>query len=442
VKWLKTGISKLVSDVLITISSRERLKTLIKDPLYSNAIFLMLANIVNALFGFVFWIVVARFYSPQDVGLASAIISAASLLTMFSSLGLGYGLIRFLGTSEDPNRLINTSLSIAGSLSIAAALIFILGLGYWSPSLIFIRENPIYLMVFLFLVPVSCLSALTDQTLMAGRRAGFILAKNLIFNVLRLALPILLLAFFQFFGIIGSWGLAMLIALLVGIFWFLPRSQSGYRPFLSFSRKAASKILSFSFLNYLSDLLFSAPGLIMPIVVLNLLGAEKNAYFFIAWSISGILTMIPSTVSTSLLAEGSFAKSRMEQNIRRSLKMVLLILTPAVILVLVLADKLLLIFGDIYSQNAVTLLRLLAVSAFPLAINYIYISIKRVEKKLKPVVLLTAVSGVFTISLAYLLLPRSGITGVGTAWLISQCAIAIIVVAGWLKNRRSGTVHL
>jgi O-antigen/teichoic acid export membrane protein len=442
VKWLKTSITKLVSDILITISSRERLKALTKDPLYSNAIYLMLANMSNALFGFVFWIIVARFYSPGDVGLASATISAASLLTMLSSLGLGYGLIRFLGISKDSNRLINSSLSISGTVSIAAALVFIIGLGYWSPSLSLIRENPIYIVFFLIFVPISSIYALTDQALMASRRAGFILAKNLVFNILRLTLPIMLMAYFNFFGIIGSWGLAMFVALLVGIFWFLPHAHSGYHPFFCFNRKAAAQVLRFSFFNYLADLFWSIPNLILPIIVINLLGAEKNAYFYMAWAISSILTMIPSTVSTSLLAEGSYAESQLGPNIRRSLKMVLIILTPAVILVLAIADKLLLMFGDLYSQNAVTLLRLLAVSAFPLAVNSLYFSMKRVEKNLKPVILLTALAGVVTIGLSYLLLPGSGINGVGLAWLISQCAIATIIVAVWLKKIKAVAVHL
>lgn len=40
--------------------------------------------------GFVFWIVVARFYPPEVVGLGAALISAAGLLTFVSSLGLGF----------------------------------------------------------------------------------------------------------------------------------------------------------------------------------------------------------------------------------------------------------------------------------------------------------------------------------------------------------------
>jgi hypothetical protein len=54
------------------------------------------ARAVNALFGFPFWLIAARFYSPVDIGLPSAALSGASLLAMLASPGLGYELIRFL----------------------------------------------------------------------------------------------------------------------------------------------------------------------------------------------------------------------------------------------------------------------------------------------------------------------------------------------------------
>ena len=44
---------------------------------------------------FVFWVIAARFYSAEDVGLASAIVSAMSI-GMLSVLGLDLALIGFM----------------------------------------------------------------------------------------------------------------------------------------------------------------------------------------------------------------------------------------------------------------------------------------------------------------------------------------------------------
>jgi O-antigen/teichoic acid export membrane protein len=188
-------------------------------------------------------------------------------------------------------------------------------------------------------------------------------------------------------------------------------------------------MLHFSFGNYLSVLFWTAPGLVLPIMVVNLLGAQLNAYFFIAWAVGGVLSVIPSAASISLFAEGSYEEERLGINIWRSLKMILLLLVPAVVLVLAFADKLLLLFGIAYAENATTLVRILAISSLPLAINIVYLAIKRVEKKLKVIVSLTAFLAVVTLGLAYLLLPQMGINGAGIAWLISQAVIALVIMA-------------
>ena len=39
----------------------------LRDPLYKNSFFIMLSSIINAGFGFFFWMIAARLYSAEDV---------------------------------------------------------------------------------------------------------------------------------------------------------------------------------------------------------------------------------------------------------------------------------------------------------------------------------------------------------------------------------------
>jgi O-antigen/teichoic acid export membrane protein len=417
---------------------REGLKSLYGVPLYSNAVYLIAASAVNALVGFAFWLIAARLYLPTDVGLASAAISGASLLAILANFGLGHGLIRFLPHSgKNASSLINSCFSLGSLTSIIIALIFLGGLDFWSPALLFIKQNPVYFTAFLFFALASTLSGLTGETFIAERRAGFVLAGGLIFNLLRLPLVILLAAFFRSFGIFASLTIALGVTLLFNVFFFLPRAQPGYRPFLAINKKVVNEMLHFSLANYLSILFWAAPGLVLPIMVVNLLGAEFNAYFYIAWAIGGILGVIPGAASASLFAEGSYEQERLGISIWRSLKMILFLLVPAVVLLLAFADKLLLLFGIAYAQNATTLVRILALSSLPLAVNIVYLAIKRVEKKLKVMVSLTALVTVVTLGLTYLLLPHTGINGAGIAWLVSQSVIALVIITSWLKRRHA-----
>ena len=139
-------------------------------------------------------------------------------------------------------------------------------------------------------------------------------------------------------------------------------------------------------------------------------------------------------VSVSLLAEGAYDETKLKTHVKSSLKMITILLIPAAVIIWFLANQLLRLYGGLYAENAVTLLRWLTIAAFPSAINIVYFNIKRVQKIMKPVIILTAFMAFIAISLSYLLLPRFGINGVGIAWLSAQSAIAIVVIFWDLKR--------
>jgi len=75
---------------------RDKIRGFLRISLYRNAAYLLMTSGTNSLAGFVFWAMAARLYPAEGVGLASAAISAMGLLALLSTLGMDYGLIRFL----------------------------------------------------------------------------------------------------------------------------------------------------------------------------------------------------------------------------------------------------------------------------------------------------------------------------------------------------------
>ena len=126
IKFIANSIYRLFSDTIGIIVSRERIIQLFRLPLYSNTFYLMTINALSALLGFVFWIIAARFYSAETVGVASAIIAAMGLMASFANLGLGHGLIRFLpNAGQKANSLINSSFTINILASLIVSLVFL-----------------------------------------------------------------------------------------------------------------------------------------------------------------------------------------------------------------------------------------------------------------------------------------------------------------------------
>lgn len=193
-------------------------------------------------------------------------------------------------------------------------------------------------------------------------------------------------------------------------------------------------LMGFSVANYAAGLIYAAPSMLLPLLVLNVLGAEANGYFYVSWMLGGLLTMVPGAMSSSLFAEGSHIEAHVRGDAMRAVKLSLVLVLPAVVVALFVADKLLLLFGAAYSEAGVGLLRILALAAIPIILNSMYFTIKRVEKRMSAVVALSAVIAVGTLGLSYLLMPRLGLSGVGIAWLGSQ-ASAAAVVAFSLRRR-------
>ena len=439
-KQLISYLSKLVTDVVKIITSRERLEAILHVPLYTNSLYLMLNSGVVAVLGFVFWLAATRFYAAEDVGLASAAISAIQLLSLLALLGLNFSLIRFLsGSGEKSNDLINSCLTIGSLASLVAAVIFLLGVSFWSPALVFIQQNGIYFASFIIFTIATTILALLNHTFIAERRSGFVLGQNTTFSLLKIGLLILLAMFFNAFGIFASWGLAVVVVVVIGAVLLLPRVHAGYHPSLTIKKQLANEIFHFSFINYISYLLWNSPTFILPLIVVNLLGAEQNAYFYIAWAVGGIFIAFSRAISLSLFAEGSYDEEQMASNVRRSIKFTLVLLLPAILLLLLVGDKILLIFGQDYSQNGTKLLWLMAISALPVSVNFIYLSVRRVENRLRGIIGLPAFVMAATLALSYVLLPRLGLPGAGIAWLSAHGVAALAVIASWLRTKRGTT---
>lgn len=421
--------------VTAIVGSARGLKAYVGASLYRNAIYLMTANVSTAASGLAFWLVTARLHDAETVGLASAAISAMLLLSTLGTLGLDYALIRFLPRSANATAMINTSLTMGAVAGVVICGVFVAGLGIWSPVLLFIRGDALLLTGFGAYTIAHTLYLIQTRTFVARRRAEFSLAQALVFNVLRVVLVVVLAYFFGVFGIASAWGVSAILALAVGIVLFQPRLEAGYRPVPSVSGKVLDQLVRYSFTNYISVMLWMAPGYILPLLVANLVGSESNAYFYIAWSMASILFQVPLGISSSLFAEGSSDERTLWRDLLRSLKFTFLIIVPGVLLLLLFSNRLLGYFGTTYADNAASLLRILAVSAIPLSINSLYFVVERVRMKMTRVIAVNAFVTVATLGLSWGLLTRMGLAGAGIAWLAGQSVAALAVLAVSLLRR-------
>ncbi len=145
----------------------EKHKQMFSEPLYKNSIYLMLSSVIMAGFGFFFWTINARLFSAHDVGLATTLISAATLLVSLSGLGLGIALIRFLPASKNKSHKINSCLTVALLFSVIVSTIFLLGINVFSPGLAFVQKNLYYSILFIVFTGSFLLFTMVESVFLA-----------------------------------------------------------------------------------------------------------------------------------------------------------------------------------------------------------------------------------------------------------------------------------
>jgi len=415
-----------------------------RSSLFNNAFYQVLNSFTTSLLGFVFWNLMARFYSPAEVGIGSGLVSASGLVASLASLGLGLGIIRFVPQAgQNAGRLISSGFTLAGIVAVVGSIIYITGITHWSPVLGFVRENFWVSFSFVLFTVATILSLLVDRALTAGRSSNYVFWKNTFISLVKLPLPVFVFAHLQGYGIFVSNGAAILVGVTLSWLWFLPAVYHGYFPRPLLDGEMIKKVLPYSFANYAGNLFNNIPGFIYPLMVLNLLGSEENAYFYIAWMMVQVLAFIPIGASQSLFAEGSHDQKRLGQDGRRVLAVTLFLSLPAVGAMTLLGGWLLHFFGPGYSEHGTGVMRYLALAVLPQSVNVLFLTLNQVKKRVHLIIMQTWALSALALGLGYWLLGRFGLNGIGIAYALAHFLIAAVVV--WplwkvLKEKSSVTV--
>lgn len=397
---------------------------LANDPLYRSSFFMAFSGILNAGFGFFFWMIAARLYTVEQVGLATAMISSLGLVLLFSRLGFDSSIIRFL-PSEDREKVIGTSLIVTTVACVISGSIYILLAELLAPSMIFLKD-PRYALTFLLIGAMNSVAGITGNVFVADRKGNLYFLQNLLTAV---RIPFLLpFAFLGVLGIFGSVGMGFMVASSFGLL-TLYGSDVPIRLMvnLDFIRRS----FRFSSRNYISSTLSVAPTLIIPIMVLDMLGEAEVAKYYIAFALGNLVLIIPGSFGTSLFVEGSHGEG-LKKSVIRAGGASLMLLVPAVLVLFLFGDRLLVLLKGEYVQ-AFDLLRIITLSSIPMTVYYLFMSIQNVRMKVGSIVKLNALRCALLLGMSYVLIIRYGILGAGYAWLVTYLGLGLIIV--WVARK-------
>jgi O-antigen/teichoic acid export membrane protein len=393
------------------------------DHLVRSSLYLMLSSGVQAALGFTFWLVMARLFSADDVGRASSLISATSLIAYFSLLGLNSTLVRFLPTARDKGALLTGAVLMIIGTATAIGLGYVLLLPVVAPHLEFVEHSPVMAAGFVLLTAAAAVNLLTDSVFVSSRRAGLCaVTDGAIGGVSKIVMGVALAgsgAYGLFSASAGGFAAAA-VASVVLIMTTLGLRPSFRRPF-----QALKPLLRFSGANYVANAMNLLPSVVVPVVVLDRLGARQAGYYFIAFQMAALLYAAIYAVESAFFAEGSQAGADWRAIRRRSRRLALVLFVPGGILLMVTAHWVLLVFGRGYSQNGTGCLELLAAAVLPMAMANWGWTVLRLAGRLGAVVFSNAVYTAGICVGAWILAPH-GLTALSAAWPLGATIAAIV----------------
>lgn len=413
---------------------RARLRATRNEPLLRNGHVLTASSMLTAVLGGLFWVLATRWYSADSVGRSYAALSAAGLLSGIGQFNLGDLMTRFLPTAGGrTRRLLLRSYAIATLASAAAAAVFLLVVPAVAPDLGFLR-SPLVAAGFVVATAGYTVFVLQDGALTGLRRPHWVLGENALFSVLKAAL----LAAFAIWGlqsgVLLSWSGALVVSVTVANVYLFRRAVPHHQR-ESGAAGPPPGLVRYAAADYAGLLLRLGAYSVLPLLVLNELGAAQNAYYSLAWVIAYTLYLAALNMGSSLIVEAARDPGRLAEHGRRVLRHAALMLAVAVAVLLVAAPWLLSLFGREYAEQGTLLLRLLALSALPNLVVAIAVDVARSRRRMRTVIGLQAAECGLVLGLAVWLVPVLGVDGAGVAWLAGLGVLAVpllLTLPRWL----------
>lgn len=417
------------------------LRRVVRDGLMRNSSFMMASTVITSGLGAVFWVAVARTYTPATVGIAAALVSAMMLTSTLCMFGLQASLVDRLpqraGGAETSATLM-AGLAGAGALAAVGAAVVAYVLPRVSERFDMLAHNPFYAVAFVAGTILLSLSTVFDYTFVAERCAGKMTLRNTVFAAAKLPLvsvpPLLGLA-----GgvavILGSWVAAASLGVTTAVL-LLRRLRRGYRPVLSGLVGELRAMAPSLPMQHTITIAAGVSPMVLPLFVSTELSPRANAYFYVSWMVGGLFFIISPAVSWSLFAEARRRDADFAALARRAALVTVSLLAPLMLGVLLFGEHVLALFGGKYAVNGGGLLTILVLSAIPDAVTNLYVTAMRVRGTLVPAVILNVGMAAATLGLAWVLLPPLGIAGAGWAWLAAQSIGSVVVAVHVIASRR------
>jgi O-antigen/teichoic acid export membrane protein len=369
--------------------ARAMARQFMSDSLYRNSLYLFVTNASLAATGFLFWAIAARLFPAADVGLTATIIAASTFIASASLFGLDQTLIHYLAKHANKTAaIVNMAFTIVTLGALVFSIGYLLIVPAITPELSFILSSPPWTSAFVGLMIITAWNNVLNSTFIAFRITHFVLIAGLLFGVGR----IILLVRFHGDGLVSLFGSHFVpfgIGVVAGLVGLFVAKRYIYKPHIG--GEVVKLMRGYSLRTYAASLLASLPPLLTPLFVINMLGTSEAAYYNMPFLMVGLLNIISMATSQSLFAEGAHGGGELRRHITKSIKLIYVLLIPAVIVVIGVGHVILGVFGAAYAEHGYILLILLSLAALFKASSFPLTATLRILGDVKEIIVATGI---------------------------------------------------
>jgi O-antigen/teichoic acid export membrane protein len=387
------------------------------DQLFRNAFYILLDTFFGSLLGLIFWILSARLYSPETIGIITTVISVQYIIIRLSLLGFDTSTVRYLPKSKNKSAILGNAFLVTGSLTLVFSIIYILFFNHGPTALLL--NNSLFGAIFVVSTLFYMFFLLVESVFLSYRKTHLTLLKNAASNIIKILLSLLLVVLGAA-GLFFSWTIALAFPVII------VASVYGI-PALKIHFQELKNMAAFGFSNYLASGFSASYRSILQVVIAFSMGVVASAHFFLMYTAVSILYFVSDGFAQSLFVEGSYSNKKLFRLIVRGVLYSIAAIIPLVLVYLIFWQRILLLFGEEYLSIPFNAFAILVLSAIPCIFYHIYISVLRIRKKNMKLVLINFIffSTVITGSMALL---GFGLVGISAAVLIGYVSTNIFAI--------------
>jgi O-antigen/teichoic acid export membrane protein len=401
-----------------------------RNPQSRDGVALVLSSAISSAVGLLYWVVAARMFSPEVVGVNATLVSTLGLLGIVAQFNLGSAMLRFVPVVGSGARVFVAACYAAGiGAAVVIGTVFALGAQWWAPSLQSAVGAGALVAYFAVSTPFWTVFNMQDYLLTGLKRATVVPVENLGFALLKIILLVVGGLMGLSGAIAGSWALGTAVTVVaIGVYLLRvlpPRAPAGRRTPSPVTLRSMSGFIAADWVGSTCSTLVS---LGLPLVVFTRMGADAAATFGVTWQLAYALYLVPVGMGQSLVAHVAADPSGLDAAHRQMLTKCLTLVVPAVVVLAAASWLVLTVFGPHYAATGSVLLALAAFSAIPACVNLAAVAAARVSQDRVGQFAVTLAVAVIVLPAAWVLMPVWGVTGVGVALLGGQTVVAVAVL--------------